>query len=52
MPLLPSDAAALCGETAVAAEVVVDLDVVAAYLGGSEGAAATEQAERTVGDGG
>ena len=45
---LSSDAAALPGETVVSAEV--DFDIASADLGGSEGAAATEQAERTVGD--
>ena len=35
----------------VAAEAVVDFDIAASGLGGSEGAAATEQAERSVGDG-
>ena len=50
---LPSDAVALPGETAVAAEaVVVDFDIAASDFGGSEGAAATKRAERSVGDGG
>ena len=52
MPPLPSDAAAFPGETVVAAKAVVNFDIATAGLGGSEGAAATDQTERTVGDGG
>ena len=37
-------------KTVLAAEAVVDFDIAAADLGGSEGAVATDQAERTVGD--
>ena len=42
---LPSDVAVFPGETVVAAEAVVDLDIAAEDLAGSAGAAATVQAE-------